>query len=192
MPDIHSIAAVASKAGSKGLPPVHLWNPPFCGDIDMRIKSDGAWFYQGTPIGRPQMVKLFSSILRKDADRYVLVTPVEMVGIEVEDVPFLAVEMRSQTTEAGRVLRFRTNVEDWVTASAACPMRFEPEAGGGLKPYVLVRGGLWARLTRSVYHELVALAEPRDIDGISMLGVVSEGAFFAMAAMSTLGSDIEA
>src|SRR3954452_3782495 len=99
-------AATGSPAGAKGLPPVHLWNPPFCGDLDMRIAGDGTWFYNGTPIGRPALVRLFSTILRKDEDRYVLVTPVEKVGIKVEDAPFLAVELAKENGESGRVLRF--------------------------------------------------------------------------------------
>jgi uncharacterized protein len=186
MPDINALAAVAAQTRTKGPPPVHLWNPPFCGDIDMRIKSDGTWLYQGTPITRPAMVRLFASILRKDEERYVLVTPVEMVGITVEDAPFLAVEMDVEATADGPTLRFRTNVDDSTTASAQSPLRFETEVTGGLKPYVHVRGALWARLTRSVTHALVALAEPRNIEGVSVLGVESQGAFFAMAAMSAL------
>src|SRR3954463_9659459 len=106
--------AARNAAAGKGLPPVHLWNPPFCGDLDMRIARDGTWFYNGTPIGRPALVRLFSTILRKDEDRYVLVTPVEKVGIQVEDAPFLAVELAQEKRENGRALRFRTNVDDWV------------------------------------------------------------------------------
>src|SRR5471032_2464789 len=106
-------AAVASPAG-KGLPPVHLWNPPFCGDLDMRIASDGTWFYQGTPIGRPALVRLFSTILKREDGKHFLVTPVEKVGIRVDDAPFLAVEMCREQDEPGRPLRFRTNVDDWV------------------------------------------------------------------------------
>src|SRR5882757_6016162 len=110
---LDGIASHARKAGSKkGPPPLHLWNPPFCGDIDMRIARDGTWFYAGTPIGRPALVKLFASILRKDLDRFVLVTPVEKVGIAVEDAPFLAVEMAVESQGEGQTLRFRTNVDD--------------------------------------------------------------------------------
>ncbi len=181
MPDLSAIASAAVTARAKGPPPVHLWNPPYCGEIDIRIAADGAWFHEGSPIGRPALVKLFASILRKDPERYVLVTPVEMLGIRVEDVPFLAVEMRSEEGAAGPSLTFRTNVDDAVTADAAHPLRFEHEAAGGLRPYVLVRGGLWARATRSVYLELVERAETREIDGTEMLGVASAGAFFPMA-----------
>src|SRR5246127_1330170 len=107
-------AAKASAAG-KGLPPVHLWNPPFCGDLDIRIASDGTWFYMGTPIGRPALVRLFSTILKREDGKHFLVTPVEKVGISVDDAPFLAVEMQTDGEGAGRLLRFRTNVDDWVS-----------------------------------------------------------------------------
>src|ERR1700712_5154878 len=106
--------AVNATAAGKGPPPVHLWNPPFCGDIDMRIAGDGTWYYLKTPIGRPALVQLFASVLRRDGDKYFLVTPVEKVGIAVDDVPFLAVELALVEAPAGRILRFRTNVEDWV------------------------------------------------------------------------------
>jgi uncharacterized protein len=184
--DIAAIAATAAQSSGKSLPPVHLWDPPFCGDIDMRIASDGTWFYQGTPVGRPAMVRLFASILRKDADSHVLVTPVEKVGIKVDDAPFLAVELEVQTSKHGQSLHFRSNVDDWVTASAANPIQFEREITGGLKPYVLMRAALRAKVTRSVYLELVALAVARVIDGVEMLGVESEGAFFPMATLASV------
>jgi len=163
---------------SRGLPPVHLWNPPFCGDIDMRIAADGTWFYMKTPIGRPALVRLFASVLKREGERYFLVTPVEKVGIAVDDAPFLAVEMR----EAAGTLRFRTNVDDWVACDADHALRFEPEtATGGLKPYLHVRRGLWAKVTRALFYDLVARGEERDIDGRRMFGVASGGAFFPMA-----------
>jgi uncharacterized protein len=179
--DLDGLTQAARKAGRAGLPPVHLWNPAFCGDIDMRIAADGTWFYMGTPIGRPALVRLFSTILRKDEDRYVLVTPVERVGIRVDDAPFLAVEMRVDGAGEARTLSFRTNVDDWTSAGADHPLRFENGAADGLKPYVHVRGGLWARLTRPLYYDLAALGEMRDIDGVAMFGVISGGAFFPMA-----------
>src|ERR1700756_1339813 len=111
-------AAKASAAG-KGLPPVHLWNPPFCGDLDIRIASDGTWFYMGTPIGRPALVRLFSTILKREDGKHFLVTPVEKVGISVDDAPFLAVEMQKKNDSRGRLLRFRTNVDDWVSCDSA-------------------------------------------------------------------------
>lgn len=161
----------------RGPAPVHLWNPPFCGDIGLKIARDGAWFYQGSVISRPSLVKLFASILRKDADRYVLVTPVEMVSVEVEDAPFLAVEMRVEQGEAGPVLALRTNVDDEVRVGPDHQLRFEIGPSGGFKPYVLVRGGLWALVSRAVTLALVERGESRD----GVFGIESGGAFFAMA-----------
>src|SRR5215471_11010821 len=106
---LDAIAAAVKSTGERGPPPVHLWNPPYCGEIDMRIAADGTWFYQKTPIGRPALVKLFASVLKREADRYYLVTPVEKCGIEVDDAPFLAVEMTVSSGERGRILEFRTN-----------------------------------------------------------------------------------
>ena len=174
------LGAAAAKASGRGPAPVHLWNPPYCGDIGLRIARDGAWFYRGSPIGRPAMVRLFASILRRDPDRYVLVTPVEKVAIEVEDAPFLAVEMTVENGSGGPSLRFRTNIDDEVVADAAHPLRFAPGPSGGLKPYILVRGGLEALVTRPLFHDLVARGETRDIDGAPMYGVASAGVFFAM------------
>lgn len=162
---------------SKGLPPVHLWNPPFCGDLDMRIAADGTWFYLGTPIGRPALVRLFSTILKREGGKYFLVTPVEKVGITVDDAPFVAVEMQRE----GDALRFRTNVDDWVICDAAHPLRFEPGAEDGLVPYVHVRADLWAKVTRAIYYDLVELGEEREADGGTKFGVASSGVFFAMA-----------
>ncbi len=172
--------AETSKRFAEALP-VESWNPPFCGDIDMKIAWDGTWFYQGSPIGRPAMVKLFARLLRKDPERYVLVTPVECVGIKVEDVPFLAVEMEAVEAEAGGALRFRTNVDDFVVADADHPLRFDAGAAEGVVPYVLVRGGLWARLTRALTLELIERGVTQDVDGKPMFGVASAGAFFAIA-----------
>ncbi|MFD2182281.1 DUF1285 domain-containing protein [Rhodoplanes azumiensis] len=186
---IEALAGAVTAAGGRGPPPVHLWNPPDCGDIAMRIAADGTWFYQGSPIGRAALVKLFASVLRRDGDRYVLVTPVEKCGITVDDVPFLAVEMVAAPTPAGGppVLRFRTNVDDWVACDAEHALRFEPEPGtGGLKPYLHVRRGLWARVVRPVYYDLVARGEERAVDGRLMFGVASGAAFFPMVAVETL------
>jgi hypothetical protein len=172
---------------NKGPPPVERWNPPFCGDIDMRIAADGTWFYQKTPIGRLALVKLFASVLKREGDKYFLVTPVEKVGIVVDDTPFLAVEMSASEGEAGRVLRFRTNVDDWIAAGPDHALRFEtqPETGG-LKPYLHVRRDLWAKVTRALFYDLVALGEERDVQGTTMFGVFSQGEFFAMAEASAL------
>jgi uncharacterized protein len=173
-------AADTSSSG-KGLPPVHLWNPPFCGDLDMRIASDGTWFYMGTPIGRPALVRLFSTILKRENGKHFLVTPVEKVGIRVDDAPFLAVEMVRETDIRGRLLRFRTNVDDWVTCDSSHRLRFGAAADGGLTPYLHVRADLWAKVTRALYYDLVDMGEERVIDGHPMFGVASSGEFFAMA-----------
>jgi hypothetical protein len=173
-------AATAGPAG-KGLPPVHLWNPPFCGDLDMRIAGDGTWFYMGTPIGRPALVRLFSTILKREQGKHFLVTPVEKVGIRVDDAPFLAVEMQSEQDGPNRLLRFRTNVDDWVSCDSGHRLRFEAAADGGLTPYLHVRADLWAKVTRALYYDLVDMGEERVVDGREMFGVASSGAFFAMA-----------
>jgi uncharacterized protein len=182
------IADTVKTASGKGPAPVQLWNPPYCGDIDMRIAADGTWFYQGTPIGRPALVRLFASILKREGEQYFLVTPVEKCGIVVEDAPFMAVEMQAGEGGAGRELRFRTNVNDWVACGPEHPLRFEPEvATGGLKPYVRVRSSLWAKVTRAVWYDLVELGEEREIGGTEMFGVASGGEFYAMAPASSLG-----
>ena len=173
--------AVNATPAGKRLPPVHLWNPPFCGDLDMRIASDGTWFYMGTPIGRQALVRLFSTILKREGGKHFLVTPVEKVGIRVDDVPFLAVEMVKDTDSRGRLLRFRTNVDDWVPCDSDHRLRFKAAADGGLTPYLHVRADLWAKVTRALYYDLVDLGEERIVDGRAMFGVVSAGEFFAMA-----------
>ena len=173
--------AVNATPAGKGLPPVHLWNPPFCGDLDMRIGSDGTWFYMGTPIGRQALVRLFSTILKREGGKHFLVTPVEKVGIRVDDVPFLAVEMVKDTDSRGRLLRFRTNVDDWVPCDSDHRLRFKEAADGGLTPYLHVRADLWAKVTRALYYDLVDLGEELVVDGRAMFGVVSAGEFFAMA-----------
>jgi len=179
---LESIVGAAKSASTKGPPPVHLWNPAYCGEIDMRIAADGTWFYQKTPIGRVALVKLFASVIKREGDRYFLVTPVEKCGIVVDDAPFLAVELRIMPTPEGRLLRFRTNVDDWVDCGKEHPLRFEPEPEtGGLKPYLHVRRDLWAKVTRALFFDLVELGEERTIDGTLMFGVASGTEFFAMA-----------
>ena len=160
---------------------MHLWNPPFCGDLDMRIAGDGTWFYMGTPIGRPALVRLFSTILKREDGKHFLVTPVEKVGIRVDDAPFLAVEMVRENDSRGPVLRFRTNVDDWVTCDSFHRLRFEAAAAGGLTPYLHVRADLWAKVTRALYYDLVDMGAERVVDGRQMFGVASSGEFFAMA-----------
>ena len=170
---------------NRGLAPVEQWNPPFCGDIDMKIEADGTWLYQKTPISRPALVKLFSGILKREDDKYYLVTPVEKVGLIVADAPFLAVELKVEHAE-DQILAFRTNVDDWFTAGPGHALKFVPEATGGLKPYVHVRRDLWAKVTRALFYDLVALGEERELGGKAMFGVVSRGEFFAMAEASAL------
>ncbi|MCP1624473.1 DUF1285 domain-containing protein [Pseudomonas nitroreducens] len=166
----------------KGLPPVHLWNPDCCGDIDMRIARDGTWYYLGTPIGRKPMVRLFSTIIRRDGDDYFLVTPVEKCGITVDDAPFVAVTLAVEGEGQQQVLRFTTNVEDDVVADAAHPIRVEldPQTQEP-SPYVLVRVNLEALIHRNVFYQLVELAVPREIDGVEWLVVWSSGEFFPIA-----------
>lgn len=172
------LAAALRDGGTRGLPPVERWNPDFCGDIDMRIAADGSWFYLGTPIGRPALVKLFSSVLRRDGDDYVLVTPVEKLGITVDDAPFQAVEMAAEGEGDARSIAFRTHVDDLVEVGPEHAIRFEQEVGGGLKPYVHVRRGLWARITRALTYDLLALGEVRTVEGVPMFGVAAAGQFY--------------
>src|ERR1700742_3143345 len=178
---LDALTTAARSAANKGLPPVHLWNPDFCGDIDMRIGNDGTWFYMGTPIGRPALVRLFSTILKREGDKHFLVTPVEKVGIRVDDAPFMAVEMVKENYKERTLLRFRTNVDDWVDCDAGHRLRFEMAADGGLTPYLRVRADLWAKVTRALYYDLVDMGEERMVDGHPMFGVESGGEFFAKA-----------
>jgi uncharacterized protein len=177
-----ALESLASALGKGKHPPVEKWNPPFCGDLDMRIATDGTWFYLGTPIGRPALVRLFASVIKHEDGRYFLVTPVEKVGIRVEDAPFLAVEMEIEHRGPEQSLIFRTNVDDVVRCDADHRLRFEPEAGtGGLRPYLHVRRDLWAKVTRALFFDLVAIGEVREEEGERMFGVASTGKFFAMA-----------
>ncbi len=184
--DAAGLAAMISRAAeqtgdkSRGPAPVERWNPPFCGDLDMEIRADGTWFYMGTPIGRAPLVRLFSTVLRKDEDgKTYLVTPVEKVGIRVADAPFIAVEMNVATRDAMPVLTFRTNVGDVVEVCADHPLRFEISGENNeLKPYVLVRGRLEALVSRAVMYDLVELGEVVEIDGKDMFAVRSGGAVY--------------
>jgi hypothetical protein len=178
---LDALASAAQRVNASGLPPVERWNPPFCGELDIRIASDGTWFYLGSPIGRPALVRLFSSVLKREGDRYFLVTPVEKIGIVVDDAPFQAVEMRTREQGGLPLLSFRTNVGDWVDCDADHGLRFEDAPRGGLAPYLHVRAGLWAKLTRPLYYELVDRGEIRQIGGEEIFGVASGGAFFAIA-----------
>lgn len=173
---------LAQIAGSgKGLPPVHLWNPAFCGDIDMRIARDGTWYYLGTPIGRKPMVRLFSNIIRRDGDSYFLITPVEKVGITVDDAPFVAVLLEVQGEGEQQVLRFTTHVDDSVEAGPEHPLRVTIDpATQTPSPYLLVRSNLEALIHRNVFYQLVDLAVTREVDGERWLGVWSNGQFFTI------------
>lgn len=158
---ISGLEAILKEAAGRGEAPVERWNPPYCGDIGLAICADGTWEYRGSPIGRAALVKLFARVLRKDEDgRHYLVTPVEKVDVSVADAPFLAVEMQVENPGPRQVLLFRTNVDDIVRCGPAHPLRFAAqEHSGGLKPYVRVRGRLEALLTRSLYLDLVELAQ---------------------------------
>jgi hypothetical protein len=174
----NDLLAQIPKSG-KGLPPVHLWNPDFCGDIDMRIARDGTWFYLGTPIGRKPMVRLFSTIIRRDGDDYFLITPVEKVGITVDDAPFVATLLDVQGEGESQVLRFTTNVEDVVEAGADHPLRVSIDpATQEPAPYLHVRANLEALIHRNVFYQLVDLSVTREIDGERWMGVWSDGEFF--------------
>lgn len=184
--DAAGLAALISRASeqtgekSRGAAPVDRWNPQFCGDLDMEIRADGTWFYMGTPIGRAPLVRLFSTVLRKDEDgKTYLVTPVEKVGIRVVDAPFIAVEMTRSVNAGEPVLTFRTNVGDVVEAGPGNPLRFVIHGDNReLKPYLLIRGRLEALVSRAVMYDLVELGETVVIDGLEMFAVRSGGAVF--------------
>lgn len=189
-PTAEGIAAAARAASkSKGLPPVHDWNPDFCGDLDMRIARDGTWFYLGTPIGRPELVRLFSTILRKDGDDYFLVTPVEKVGITVEDAPFVAVDFECEGSGSEQVLTFHTNLGDMAKAGPECPIRVErdPETGEP-SPYVLIRDRLEALIDRKSFYRLVEIGAHHEQDGKSWFGLWSAGVFFPFIPSDELAS----
>ena len=170
-------AAIAAKG--RGLPPVHLWNPPFCGDLDMRIARDGTWFYEGTPIGRPALVRLFSTILKREEGKYFLVTPVEKVGITVEDAPFVAVDFSAEGAGETQRLTFTTNVGDTALAGPENPLRVARDVQTGEPaPYVHIRAGLEALIDRKSFYRLVELGTHAAHDGASWFGLWSGGQFF--------------
>ena len=179
LPDLAtlSLAEIARLVAERRLPPVEQWNPTHCGDSEMRIARDGVWYHQGSPIGREAMVRLFASILRREADgSHVLVTPVEKLDIVVDDAPFVAVEVKAEGSGRDATLAFRLNTGDLVTAGPANPLRFAA-ADDGPRPYLAVRGGMEALVARSVYYELADRAEA---DEHGAIGIWSDGAFFAM------------
>ncbi|MEL7215408.1 MAG: DUF1285 domain-containing protein [Pseudomonadota bacterium] len=174
-PSAESLATAAKSAQGRGLPPVHLWNPDFCGDIDMRIARDGTWFYEGTPIGRPGLVRLFSTILKMEDGKYFLVTPVEKVGITVDDAPFVAIDVNWIGEGETQNLTFETNVDDTVVAGPENPIRVvrDPETGEP-SPYVMVRAGLEALIDRKSFYRLVEIGTHKD----GWFGLWSGGQFF--------------
>jgi hypothetical protein len=174
-PGLEGVAAAVKQAPGRGLPPVHLWNPSFCGEIDIVIRRDGSWFHEGSPIGREALVRLFSTVLRKDPDGYCLVTPVEKMKITVEDAPFIAVRV----DRVGDALRFVTNVGDEVEAGPDNAIRVEVNpVTGEPRPYLHVRRGLEARIRPAVFYELVEMAAERDTPEGPRLGVESNGVWF--------------
>jgi len=177
-----ALAGLSQSLSARPLPPVECWQPPYCGDIGLKIQPDGTWLYRGSPIKRESLVRLFASVLRKDADgRTYLVTPAEKVDVEVEDAPFLAVEMEVCGRGRAQLLILRTNVDDVMRCGPEHPLRFAlQEPGGGLKPYVLVRGRLEALFTRPLVYELAALAVEEEREGRKVPGVWSGGVFFVM------------
>jgi hypothetical protein len=186
-PNTDTLIAAARDAQAKGkLPPVHLWNPPFCGDLDMQIKRDGTWFYEGTPIGRKPLVRLFSTILKLEDGKFYLVTPVEKVGIRVEDAPFVAVDFDAAGSSENQVISFTTNVGDVVVAGAEHRIRVVRDAAGEPSPYVHVRAGLEALIDRKSFYRLVDLGEAYKVDGTDWFGVWSDGVFFPIIEVSEL------
>lgn len=177
-------ASKAIEAGGEQLPPLEKWNPEFCGDIDMRIARDGTWFYMGTPIGRAAMVKLFSRVLWREDDKFFLKTPVEKVGIQVDDAPFLFTSVEQQEGPNGPVLVFTSKTDDVVVAGAEHPIRVEHcEQTGEPSPYLDVRFGMEGLISRNVFYELVELAQEKDIDGSAHLVISSDGETFSLGSL---------
>ncbi|MEL7013891.1 MAG: DUF1285 domain-containing protein [Pseudomonadota bacterium] len=189
-PSAESLATAAKSAqnggAEKALPPVHLWNPDFCGDIDMRIARDGTWYYEGSVIERPGLVRLFSTILKKEDGNYFLVTPVEKVGITVDDAPFVAVDVNWDGENEAQVLRFETNVGDTFTAGPDNPIRVERDAQTGEpSPYVEVRAGLEAIIDRKSFYRLIDIGTHKD----GWFGLWSGGIFFEVIPSEELMED---
>ncbi len=187
-PSAEGIAAAARKASKRGPAPVHLWNPPFCGDLDMRIARDGTWFYLGTPIGRIELVKLFSGIIRRDGEDYYLVTPVEKVGLTVDDAPFVAVDFEVTNPGPDQTLTFVTNVGDLAQAGPDHPIRVELDpTTGEPSPYILIRRNLEALIDRKSFYRLVDIGSKEINDGSQWFGIRSAGMFFPVIPSAELG-----
>jgi len=182
------LSSIIKHIKDKKHPPVHLWNPDFCGDLDMRIARDGTWYYLGSPIGRKTLVTLFSGVIRYDDDgKYYLVTPVEKIGITVEDAPFVAVEMFCENLGKEQILSFRTHVDDFVIANEDHPLRLAiNEKNDEPSPYILVRSNLEALIVRSVFYDLVELGVEESIEGVPHFGVWSSGQFFDFGLMNDI------
>lgn len=186
-PATDQLLKAASDAAKQGkLPPVHLWNPDFCGDLDMEIRRDGTWFYEGTPIGRKPLVRLFSTILKLEDGKYFLVTPVEKVGIRVVDAPFVAVDIEGTGDGPSRDITFTTNVGDTVVAGEGNAIRVTRDATGEPSPYVHVRAGLEALIDRKSFYRLVDMGTAHDVGGMQMFGVWSRGTFFPIIPVAEL------
>ncbi len=180
-PDAEGIADSARAASKGGPPPVHLWDPPFCGDLDIRIAADGTWFYLGTPIGRPALVKLFSGVLKREGDRHYLVTPVEKVGIRVDDAPFVAVDC-----DIGAALTFTTNVGDRVTAGPDHAVTVAHDDEGEPRPYLHVRRGLMALIDRKTFYRLVEAGVTAPHERPDWFGLRSGDTFFPILPASEM------
>ena len=189
IPPVGGLDELAAQKNGK-LPPVHLWHPENCRDIDMRIDRDGGWHYMGSPIRRERMVRLFSSILRRDDDeRYYLVTPVEKCGIEVDDVPFVATGLQVSGSMQDQVITFTTHVGDDVTVNGRAPLRFcETDQPGVYVPYVIVRDRLEARINRAVFYDLVELGDVQSIGSTDWFGIWSGQVFWRIAPAAEIGA----
>jgi hypothetical protein len=186
-PGTENLMKAAKEAAKDGkLPPVHTWDPPFCGDLDMEIRRDGTWFYEGTPIGRAPLVRLFSTILKKEEGKYFLVTPVEKVGIRVEDAPFVAQDFEVEGEGPSQQVTFKTNVGDSVEADAEHAIRVVRDDTGEPSPYVHVRAGLEALIDRKSFYRLVDLGEAHAVDGEDWFGIWSGGTFFPIIPLREL------
>lgn len=186
-PSAESLAAAATRAAKGGLPPVDRWNPPFCGDIDMRIARDGTWFYLGTPIGRPALVRLFSTILKREGDDYFLVTPVEKVGIRVDDAPFVAVDFTVEGVGQGQSLTFVTQTGDQSAVGPDHPLRMTFAADGEPAPYVHIRRNLEALIDRKSFYRMIELCCHQPHQGQDWFGLWSGGQFFPVMLSADLG-----